>query len=95
MDEKVIESFSDVEVKSKEFEVLIDKTYMFKVECENDYNSKFDQSFRVKKVCMDEKVIESFSDVEVKSSVRYDLFLFMSYHIYNFNFTLFVLEYLC
>ncbi|QCD86481.1 Nucleic acid-binding [Vigna unguiculata] len=71
MDEKVIESFSDVEVKSKEFEVLIDKTYMFKVECENDYNSKFDQSFRVKKVCMDEKVIESFSDVEVKSSDVY------------------------
>ncbi|QCD87070.1 Nucleic acid-binding [Vigna unguiculata] len=50
----------------KEFEVLIDKTYMFKVECKNDYNSKFDQSFRVKKVCMDEKVIKSFSDVEVK-----------------------------
>ncbi|QCE10338.1 Nucleic acid-binding [Vigna unguiculata] len=51
----------------KEFEVLIDKTYLFKVECKNDYNSKFKQSFRVKKVCMDEKVIESFSDVEIKS----------------------------
>ncbi|QCD89601.1 Nucleic acid-binding [Vigna unguiculata] len=51
----------------KEFEVLIDKTYLFKVECKNDYNSKFEQSFRVKKVCMDEKIIESFSDVEVKS----------------------------
>ncbi|XP_027932691.1 uncharacterized protein LOC114188287 [Vigna unguiculata] len=51
----------------KEFEVLIDKTYLFKVECKNDYNSKFEQSFRVKKVCMDEKVIESFSDVEIKS----------------------------
>ncbi|QCD96042.1 Nucleic acid-binding [Vigna unguiculata] len=50
----------------KEFEVLIDKTYLFKVECKNDYNSKF-ESFRVKKVCMDEKVIESFSDVEIKS----------------------------
>jgi len=48
-----------------------------------------DQSFRVKKVCMDEKVIKSFSDVEVKSLVRSDLFLFTSYHIYNFNFTLF------
>lgn len=51
----------------KEFEVLIDKTYLFKVECKNDYNTKFEQSFRVKKVCMDEKVIESFSDVEIKS----------------------------
>ncbi|QCE03984.1 hypothetical protein DEO72_LG8g2016 [Vigna unguiculata] len=51
----------------KEFEVLIDKTYLFKVECKNDYNSKFDQSFKVKKVCMDEKFIESFTDVEVKS----------------------------
>jgi len=67
---------------------------MFKVECKNDYNSKFDQSFRVKKVCMDEKVIKSFSDVEVKFLVRSDLFLFTSYHIYYFNFTLFVLEYL-
>jgi len=53
----------------KKFEVLIDKTYLFKVECKNDYNSKFEQSFRVKKVCMDEKVIESFSDVEIKSLV--------------------------
>jgi len=79
----------------KEFEVLIDKTYLFKVECKNDYNSKFEQSFIVKKVCMDEKIIENFSDVEVKSLVRSDLFLFTSYHIYNFNFTFFVLEYLC
>ncbi|XP_027911542.1 uncharacterized protein LOC114170253 [Vigna unguiculata] len=51
----------------KEFEVLIDKTYLFKVECKNDYNSKFEQSFRVKKVCMDEKIIESFSDLDVYS----------------------------
>ncbi|QCE10587.1 hypothetical protein DEO72_LG10g1817 [Vigna unguiculata] len=51
----------------KEFEVLIDKTYLFKVECKNDYNSKFEQSFSVKKVCMDEKVIECFFDVEIKS----------------------------
>jgi len=75
----------------KEFEVLIDKTYLFKVECKNDYNSKFEQSFRVKKVCMDEKIIESFSDVEVKSLVRSDLFMFRSFHIYNFNLTLFLL----
>ncbi|XP_027927586.1 uncharacterized protein LOC114184476 [Vigna unguiculata] len=58
---------TDVGNLPKEFEVLIDKTYLFKVECKNDYNSKFEQSFRVKKVCMDEKIIESFSDVEVKS----------------------------
>jgi len=44
---------------------------------------------------MDEKVIESFSDFEVKSLVRSDLFLLTSYHIYNFNFSLFVLQYLC
>jgi len=73
----------------KEFEVLIDKTHLFKVECKNDYNSKFEQSFRVKKVCTDEKIIESFSDVEVKSLVRSDLFLFMSFHICIFNFTIF------
>ena len=44
---------------------------------------------------MDEKIIESFSDVEVKSLVRSDLILFRSFHICNFNFTLFVLEYIC
>jgi len=65
---------------------------MFKVECKNDYNSKFDQSFKVKKVCMDEKVIESFTDVEVKSLVRFDLFLFTSYHICIFNCNLIVIE---
>jgi len=63
----------------KEFEVLIDKIYMFKVECKNDYNSKFEQSFRVKKVCMDEKVIESFSDVEIKSLVRFFFFYVLAY----------------
>jgi len=40
---------------------------------------------------MDEKIIESFSDVEVKSLVRSDLFLFRSFHICNFNFTIFLL----
>jgi len=52
---------------------------------QDDYNSKFEQSFRVKKVCMDEKLIESFTDVEVKSLVRSYLFLFTSYHIFFFN----------
>jgi len=69
----------------KEFAVLINKTYLFKVECKNDYNSKFEQSFRVKKVCMDEKVIESFTNVEVKSLVRSYLLLFTSYLIFGFN----------
>jgi len=49
----------------------------------------------LKKSAWMKKIIESFSDVEVKSLVRSDLFLFRSFHIYNFNFTLFVLEYLC
>ena len=58
---------------------------MFKVECKNDYNSKFEQSFRVKKVCMDEKVIEIFSDVEIKSLVISYLFLLTPYPIFFFN----------
>ena len=76
----------------KQFEVLIDKTYLFKVECKNNYNGKFEQSFRVKKVCMDEKVIESFTDVEVKSLVRSYLFLFTSYPIYSLIVILFLLD---
>jgi len=75
----------------KEFEVLIDKTYLFKVECKNDY-SKFEQSFRVKKVCMDEKVIESFSDVEIKSLVR-SFFFLTSYPIFFFNFNIIYIGY--
>jgi len=61
--------------------VLIDKTYLFKVECKNDYNRKFEQLFKVKKVCIDEKVIESFTDVEVKSLVRSYFYFLTSYHI--------------
>ncbi|QCD83620.1 Nucleic acid-binding [Vigna unguiculata] len=60
------EKNTDARNLPKEFEVLIDKTYLFKLECKNDYTSKFNQSFRVKKVCMDEKIIESFTDVEPK-----------------------------
>ena len=60
---------------------------MFKVECKNDYNSKFEQSFRVKKVCMDEKVIESFSDVEIKSFVSFFfLYFFTSQPNFFLNF---------
>ena len=61
--------------------VLIDKTYLFKVECKNDYNRKFEQLFRVKEVCIDEKVIQSFTDVEVKSLVRSYFYFLTSYHI--------------
>ncbi|KAL6562418.1 hypothetical protein OROGR_003425 [Orobanche gracilis] len=39
---------------------LIDKTFLFKIEVNNSSNSKFEPSYRVKKVCSDEDVITQF-----------------------------------
>ncbi|KAL6553702.1 hypothetical protein OROGR_007544 [Orobanche gracilis] len=39
---------------------LIDKTLLFKIEVNNSSNSKFEPSYRVKKVCSDEDVITQF-----------------------------------
>ncbi|KAL6526977.1 hypothetical protein OROGR_016067 [Orobanche gracilis] len=39
---------------------LIDKTFLFKIEVNNSSNSKFEPSYRVKKVCSDEYVITQF-----------------------------------
>ncbi|KAL6567581.1 hypothetical protein OROGR_001249 [Orobanche gracilis] len=39
---------------------LIDKTFLFKIEVNNSSNSKFEPSYRVRKVCSDEDVITQF-----------------------------------
>ncbi|XP_057432011.1 replication factor A protein 1-like [Lotus japonicus] len=39
---------------------LIDKTYLFKIEVANNYHSKFEKSYRVKKICADPEVINNF-----------------------------------
>ncbi|KAL6559747.1 hypothetical protein OROGR_004864 [Orobanche gracilis] len=39
---------------------LIDKTFLFKIEVNKSSNSKFEPSYRVKKVCSDEDVITQF-----------------------------------
>ncbi|QCE00615.1 Replication factor A [Vigna unguiculata] len=51
----------------KEFEELVNKSLLFKVESRNDQNFKFEQSFRVKKVCLDDDIIQKFNDSSFKS----------------------------
>ncbi|QCD87483.1 hypothetical protein DEO72_LG3g2019 [Vigna unguiculata] len=51
----------------KEFDELVDKSLLFKVESRNDQNFKLEQSFRVKKVCVDDDIIQQFNDSSMKS----------------------------
>ncbi|QCE04120.1 Replication factor A [Vigna unguiculata] len=51
----------------KEFEELVNKSLLFKVESRNDQTFKLEQSFRVKKVCLDDDIIEKFNDSSLKS----------------------------
>jgi len=53
----------------KEFDQLVDKSLLFKVESRNDHTFKLEQSFRVKKVCVDDDIIQKFNDSSMKSVV--------------------------
>jgi len=53
----------------KEFAQLVDKSLLFKVESRNDQSFKVEQSFRVKKVCVESSMIQ-FNDSSMKSLVR-------------------------
>ena len=57
----------------KQFDELVDRSLLFKVESRNDQNFKLEQSFRVKKICVDDDIIEKFNDSSLKSVVRYNL----------------------
>jgi len=39
---------------------LIGKTYLFKVETKADFSPRFEQSFRVRKICLDPAIIKEF-----------------------------------
>jgi endo-beta-N-acetylglucosaminidase D len=45
-----------------EIENLVDKTWLFKVEAKPSHNPKFEQSFRVRKICTDDAIIKQFTE---------------------------------
>ncbi|KAK2409538.1 replication protein A 70 kDa DNA-binding subunit E [Trifolium repens] len=44
------------------FEALVDKTWLFKVESKANHNQRFEQSFRVRKLCTDAAIIQQFKE---------------------------------
>jgi len=48
----------------------MDKSLLWKVESRNDHSFQVEQSFRVKKVCVDDDIIQKFNDFSIKSMVR-------------------------
>jgi hypothetical protein len=43
-----------------EISALVKSTYLFKVECKADTSPRFEQSFRVRKICTDGVIINQF-----------------------------------
>jgi hypothetical protein len=43
-----------------ELAALLGKTFLFKVETKAEFNPRFEQSFRVRKICVDPAVINEF-----------------------------------
>jgi hypothetical protein len=43
-------------------ENLVGKTWLFKVEAKPSHNPKFEQSFRVRKICTDDAISKQFTD---------------------------------
>ncbi|XP_068466545.1 uncharacterized protein [Phaseolus vulgaris] len=57
----------DSGVLPKDFDLLIDKVVLFKVGCVKDQSLRFDQSFCVKKVCIDDSTIQRFCEGRVEN----------------------------
>ncbi|ESW21756.1 hypothetical protein PHAVU_005G096800 [Phaseolus vulgaris] len=57
----------DSGVLPKDFDLLIDKVVLFKVGCVKYQYLRFDQSFRVKKVCIDDSTIQRFCEGRVEN----------------------------
>jgi hypothetical protein len=43
-------------------DTLVDKTWLFKVESKPNHNQRFEQSFRVRKLCTDAAIIQQFKE---------------------------------
>ena len=41
---------------------LVDKTFIFKLEIKIDRNAKYDRSYRVKKLCTNDAIVERFKE---------------------------------
>jgi hypothetical protein len=39
---------------------LVNRTFLFKVECKTAFSPRFEQSFRVRKICTDDVIINQF-----------------------------------
>jgi len=73
---------------------------LFKVGCVKDQSNRFDQSFRVKKICTDDSIIQIFSNGGSESSVCifYFILLYFVFHfiskriIYIFYFNFYVVK---
>ncbi|KAK8466561.1 hypothetical protein PHAVU_008G122133 [Phaseolus vulgaris] len=57
---KIFESHDKIYNLSKEFSDLLDKSFLFKVDSRNDQGIRLEQSFRVKKVCFENQIIQTF-----------------------------------
>ncbi|KAK8467756.1 hypothetical protein PHAVU_007G143500, partial [Phaseolus vulgaris] len=57
----------DFGVLPKDFDLSIDKAVLFKVGCVKDQSLRFDQSFCVKKVCIDDSTIQRFCEGRVEN----------------------------
>ncbi|XP_068480801.1 replication factor A protein 1-like [Phaseolus vulgaris] len=56
----------------KEFADILEKKVLFKVDSKTDTGFRFEQTFRVKKICMDEDIIERFISGNNSSLELYD-----------------------
>jgi len=54
----------------------LDKSFLFKVDSRNDQGIRLEQSFRVKKVCFENQIIQTFIEGRSKSIVSILLFVF-------------------
>jgi hypothetical protein len=68
---------------------LVEKTWLFKVEAKPSFNPRFEQSFRVRKICRDSAIINQFKakwekeEATFIKNVNVCYFLFISHSLLN------------
>lgn len=68
MQAKCVDDYPD------EIKALIGREFLFKVEKSMDHGMKFDDSYKVKKICEDKAIIELFKDegnIQTPTKVNY------------------------
>jgi hypothetical protein len=73
-----------------QLEGLVDKTWLFKIEAKANHNPRFEQSYRVRKICTDAAIIQLFNEKwdKEEAAVRKSQNVCQCFHLNRFKYVI-------